>query len=498
MKKWICVILALCMMIPLFAAGEEEKAAKPEDHLVTTKQSVTIGGVTREFTVTAGTMAMETNMGQYEIFFTAYTLDDAEDPAKRPVTFAFNGGPGSASLWLHLGLLGPWRMVLSEEGKVEQVPTGLRTNEYSILDMTDLVFIDPVGTGYSDVLPGTETGAFFSYSGDIASVGDFVCLYTSRYNRWASPKYVAGESYGTTRAVGLCNYLRNKHSLNLNGLMLISTINDYSSVVAAPGNDLPYINYLPSYAATAWYHQRLDERLQGMKLEELMEEARAFACGEYQEALYQGTRITEAEKEAVAGKLSSFIGLSKETILENNLRIPLDVFSKELLSDRKLMVGRIDSRYTGPVTSGDLDSGASDPSSNGIQEAFTGAYLDYASRVLQYRTDKPYVTLSSDVNLKWDMEESNSVLMQQTIIRDCMSKNELLKVWVVCGYYDLATPFYAAEWVYSHIFLNPELQDNLRFTYYQAGHMFYLHEPSLKQFRKDAEEWYGAGTGEKE
>ena len=491
MKKLIAVILAACLLLSLgIAAGEEEKQPL-QDNLVTTKQSVTIGGKTLEFNATAGTIALETDMGQFEIFFTAYTLDGVEDPSKRPVTFAFNGGPGSASLWLQLGLLGPTRMALSAEGKVEQVPTALQNNEYSILDMTDLVFIDPVGTGYSGVLPGTEANAFYTYAGDIASVGDFIRLYTTRYERWASPKYVAGESYGTTRAVGLCDYLLSQHHMNLNGLLLISSINDFSSIEAAPGNDLPYINYLPSFAASAWYHHRLDEKYQSMELTDLLEEVRSFASGEYQSALYKGTRMTDAELDAVAASLSSYIGLSKEKILDNNLRITLNDFCSGLLRDQQLMIGRIDSRYTGPVTTGSLEDGESDPSSTGISEAFAGAYNDYVTRVLKFKTDKPYTVLSLDVNQRWDFGYSNSVLMQQEVIRDCMSKNELLKVWVVCGYYDLATPFYAAEWVYSHLFLNEELKPNLQFTYYPAGHMFYLHEPSLQQFRKNAEEWYG-------
>ena len=297
--------------------------------------------------------------------------------------------------------------------------------------------------------------------------------------------------YGTTRAVGLCDYLLSQHHMNLNGLLLISSINDFSSIEAAPGNDLPYINYLPSFAASAWYHHRLDEKYQSMELTDLLEEVRSFASGEYQSALYKGTRMTDAELDAVAASLSSYIGLSKEKILDSNLRITLNDFCSGLLRDQQLMIGRIDSRYTGPVTTGSLEDGESDPSSTGISEAFAGAYNDYVTRVLKFKTDKPYTVLSLDVNQRWDFGYSNSVLMQQEVIRDCMSKNELLKVWVVCGYYDLATPFYAAEWVYSHLFLNEELKPNLQFTYYPAGHMFYLHEPSLQQFRKNAEEWYG-------
>ena len=489
MKKLVSLLLILCLVLPAAALGEEE-AAPLKDKLVETSHSTGIAGKQIGYTATAGTIAMETSLGQYEIFFTAYTLDGVEDAAQRPVTFAFNGGPGSASLWLHMGLLGPERIDLSEDGMIEQIPVGSKANEFSILDMTDIVFIDPVGTGFSRALPGTEQDTFYTYDNDLASVGDFIRLYISRYGRWASPKFLAGESYGTTRAVGLCDYLLKTHHLNLNGIILVSTANDFGALIEGPGNEMPYVHYLPSFAAAAWYHRKADAKYLDMALEEYLDEVRSFAAGEYLSALYRGSRITAEEQEALAEKIAGYIGVSREFVLKHNLRVPMGEFCPELLADRKLMIGRTDSRYTGPVIEGSLDDGTSDPSSTGISEAFSAVFNNYVSQVLNYHTDMPYEMLSLDVNGKWNYNHDNSMVAQEDIIRDCMGANPKMKIWVLCGYYDLATPFYGAEWVYSHIFLNDELKGNLSFTYYPAGHMFYLHEPSLEQFRKDAEAWF--------
>lgn len=489
--KLMTMLLILCLL-PCAALGDGEASrAELTDNLVETKHSIEIGGKQIDYTATTGTIALESDLGQYEVFFTAYTVDSAEGPAHRPVTFAFNGGPGSASLWLHMGLLGPERIALSEEGKIDRIPVGTEPNKYCVLDLTDLVFIDPVGTGYSRALPGTDEKTFFTYENDIQSVGDFIRLYTSRYGRWASPKYVAGESYGTTRAIGLCDYLRSAHKLALNGIMLVSSINDFASIETTAGNELPYVNFLPSFAAAAWYHKKADGKYLAMELDDYLEEVKAYAAGDYLSLLYRGSRISEEEREAAAEKIAAYIGVSKAFVLKHNLRVERDDFNAELLSDRKLMIGRIDSRYTGPVVDGNLGDGTSDPSSLGINEAFSGVFNQYVSQVLNYRTDQPYEVLSLDVNSAWSFGSDNRALAQEDTIRNCMSANEQMKIWVLCGRYDLATPFFAAEWVYSHLFLNDELQDNLSFTYYPSGHMFYLHEPSMAQFRQDAEAWYG-------
>ena len=491
MRRLISLLLVFCLL-PFAAVSEESAPAdEPRDNLAVTKHTAVIAGKTLEYTATTGTMVMDTDLGKYEIFFIAYTADGTEDLSGRPVTFVFNGGPGSASLWLNLGLLGPERVSLDRDGMLEQVPSGRKANEYSLLDLTDLVFIDPVGTGYSRALPGTEEKTFYNCDNDNASVGEFIRQYVTRYGRWESPKYLAGESYGTVRAVGVCDYLQKSHHMALNGLMLVSTANDYDAMLLRTGNEIPYVSYLPTFAAAAWYHKKTAPRYQDIELEALLEEAKKFAAGDYLSALYQGTRITAEERESVAEKMAELIGLDKEYILKKNLRVSMEDFCSQLLSDRKLVIGRLDGRYTGPVVDGDLDDGTGDPSSLGIDEAFAAAMNNYVTQDLQYMTDRPYDALSLTVNGSWSFGVDNAVLAQEDTIRNCMSVNRFLKVWVICGYYDLATPFFGAEWVYSHLFLNEDLEKNLSFSHYPAGHMFYLMDANVSAFRKDAEAWFG-------
>ena len=492
MKKYLTLLLAACLLAACLTAAVAETAdsAPREDHLVVTRHTTTIQGKEIAYTATTGTMAMRTALGDYDLFFTAYTLDGVEDPAERPVTFAYNGGPGAGSAYINLGLLGPDHLSLDAEGNIQKVPTGYEPNDCSLLDMTDLVFIDPVGTGFSRAAEGTDPTVFYSYATDIQSVGDFILQYISRNQRWASPKYLAGESYGTTRTAGLCGYLMDQCHVNLNGLMMVSSVNNFASIEFVDGNELPYAGFLPTYAAIAHYHGRVSEAYRSMALEAFLDEVRDFAGGEYWCALFKGSRLTEDEKDALAERISGYIGLSKELVLKKNLRVDMDTFCTELLSDQKLFVGRIDGRITGPAVAGSLGDGVADPSA-----ATVGCYVEAAqdlfTRKLQYQTDEPYEALSNAVNAAWTFPGNNTVISQENVIHDCMSKNPLMKVWVICGYYDLATPFFAAEWTYDHLFLNDSLKDNLSFTYYPSGHMFYQHEPSLRQFRKDAEAWYG-------
>ena len=473
-------------------------AEKPQDNIVTSKHSITINGKVIRYTVSVGTMVVsqesrkdgiyEGEKPRFEIFFTAYTLDEPVDAAERPLTFSFNGGPGSASLWVHMGFLGPRRVQLDAEGNVTKFPAPLIDNEYSILDLTDLVFIDPVMTGYSRAIAGNKEADFFGYENDIQSVGDFIRLYVTRNERWASPKYLAGESYGTPRSVGLAKYLSEEYSLELNGLMLISTANDFSTLEFDPGNDLPYVLFLPTYAADAWYYKKAAPQYLDMSIEDYTAEVRAFAESEYLTALFKGSRLTKAEQEKLAEKLAAYTGLNKQYILNSNLRIEISQFCKELLRDEHLVIGRIDSRYTGTDRNNVGSSFEDDPSCYQIDGAFGGAINDYFRRELGFKCERPY-KISSPLWKDWKYK-NNSYLQQQDIIRDDMAKNKNLKIWVICGYFDLATPFFAAEWVYDHIFVEPMYQKNLSFTYYKSGHMIYLHEPSLAQFREDAVKWY--------
>ena len=499
MKKLFSLFLVLCMLMSLTGAFAEsadaeapaEAAAPAEEALSVTQHSVRLGRQTLNYIATAGRMPVSVEDDHCDMFFTAYTLDGVKDPTQRPITFAFNGGPGASSEWLHMGMLAPRKVETDENGQPTQLPGRIVDNPCSILDMTDLVFIDPVGTGYSRVSEGTDPNAFYSYAMDIASMSEFIRLYTTRNGRWGSPKYLAGESYGTTRAVGVANYLSNNYALGLNGLMLVSTANDFSTLMMSETTfDLSYVLYLPSYAAIGQYHGLLEEPYQSMPLEELIAEARDFAATEYQTALFKGSRLDDAEKDAVAEKVAALTGLKQDFVRKNNLRVHLVGFCENLLAEKKLMVGRLDARYTGPVTEGDLGAGDSDPSFAALGDLFGTAVNQYIGGELDYHTDLTYETMSGAVNASWSFGLDNQILLQEEDIYNAMSHNRFLKVWVLCGYYDLATPFGCAEYVYDHVFLNPETRQNLSFTYYPSGHMIYMHAPSLEQFRKDAEAWY--------
>lgn len=488
-----------------------EEASKPTaepvftDNLVTTKHKINCGGKEINYTATTGTLILREEItetegekkDQYqgdkaraEIFFVAYTKDDMADPNRRPLTFSFNGGPGSASVWVHLGFLGPMRVKLTEDGAPFPPPAKLVENEYSILDMTDLVFIDPVGTGYSRAVKGDKPKDFWGWKKDIESVGEFIRLYVTRNQRWSSPKYIAGESYGTTRATGIADYLSEKHGLYLNGIMLISTALDFSTLDFYPGNELPFVLFLPTYAADAWYHHKLSPQNQACKLPEFLDEVRAFAAGPYLSALFRGNALSPKEKETIAAKTAAYTGLTKQYLLQTNLRINIDRFCKELLRDQRQVIGRIDSRYIGYDQDAAGEVPEDDPSCYELEGAYSSAINDYVNRELGYKTDRPYIA-SSNLWEKWSYKEfENQFLQLQNTLRKVMVRNRFMKVWVLNGYFDLATPFFASEYVFSHLNLEPAFEKNLRLTYYESGHMIYLHQPSLQQFRKDAESFY--------
>ncbi|MGB5401638.1 MAG: peptidase S10, partial [Thermoanaerobaculia bacterium] len=332
-------------------AGQVEKQAEPwtfEELLSETSHTVRVSGRSLAYKATAGTLILKDEEGtrKASVFYMAYTLDGISDPGQRPLTFSFNGGPGSSSVWLHLGLLGPRRVLMTDDGHALPPPYELVDNEYSLLDVTDLVFIDPVTTGYSRAVPDEDPQQFHGVEGDVEAVGEFIRLYTSRFERWASPKFLIGESYGTTRAAGLSGYLQGRHGMYLNGIMLVSSILNFQTARFDVGNDLPYILFLPTYAATAWYHQRLDGDLQ-RDLRSTLDEVEAFALGEYAQALIRGDTLGEHERERIADRLARYTGLSRDYVLQTNLRIRIHRFVKQLRRDERLTVGRLDSRFTG-------------------------------------------------------------------------------------------------------------------------------------------------------
>ena len=476
---------------------EDKDESVPEDNLSVTHHSVTINGKELNYTATTGTLVLKAEVDKEgekpkaSIFFVAYTLDDVEDPSKRPVTFSFNGGPGSSSVWLHLGVLGPRRVKPDADGNPPQPPYQLTNNEFSILDKTDLVFIDPVSTGFSRAVPGEEAKQFHGFQKDIESVGNFILLYLGRYKRWHSPKFLIGESYGTTRACGLSGYLQDRNGTYLNGIMLVSVVLNFQTIRFAAGNELPYILYLPTYAATAYHHNKLSELDTSAKnsFEEILDEVREFALGDYTVALMQGSNISDRRRQTIVKKLAIYTGLTTDYIEKTDLRIKINRFCKELLRDEGKTVGRFDSRFTGIDRDSAGENYEYDPSSAVIQGAYTATLNDYVRGDLEFESDLPYEIISGRVH-PWDYtSHQNEYVNVADTLRKAMTTNPALKVYVANGYFDLATPFLASEYTFSHLGLDKSLQNNITMSYYKAGHMMYIDMDELKKMKADMDSY---------
>lgn len=423
------------------------------------------------------------------VFFIAYTRDDAGDKSKRPVTFTFNGGPGSSSVWLHMGAFGPKRVLLGPNGEQTPPPYQLVDNDDTPLVFTDLVFIDPVTTGFSRHAPGENPAQFHGLEGDLESVADFIRLYTTKFDRWGSPKFLAGESYGTTRAAGLSQVLL-RSGIYLNGITLISSVLSFETILFGAGHDLPYTLYLPSYAATAWYHKKIGADLQKLPVEKVAQAARQFAENEYNQALMKGDKLTGAERSKVAAQLARFTGLSQSYVEEANLRVNLQRFTKELLRNERRTVGRYDSRLEGV----DIDSAGErpeyDPSYSAVQGAFTAMFNDYIREQLKWETDETYEILTSKVQPWSYTRQQNQYVNTAEMLRQAMSQNPALKILSVNGYYDMATPFFATEYTFDHMGLPASLQGNITLTYCEAGHMLYTRKSCLDALHKSMGEFY--------
>ena len=430
-----------------------------------------------------------------QIFFVAYVLDGVDDVATRPVTFAFNGGPGSASVWLHMGGIGPRRVVLSDRGEALPPPAKMTDNESTWLERTDLVFIDPVSTGFSRPVRGEDPRQFYGYKQDLASVGDFIRLWTTRYGRWSSPKILAGESYGTTRAAGLSEYLQDRYGMYVNGIVLISSVLNFQTLQTEPGNDVPYPLYLPTYAATAWYHKRLPNDLQQLPLQDVLSQTEAFSSAEYLLALARGGAISQSDSARIANELSRFTGLDSGYLKQEGLREPIERFTNDLLKDQNRSVGRYDSRFTGIRLHPGTDTEEFDPSDEAVNGPFTSAFNDYVRRDLKFETDMPYETIA-EVN-PWTLAE-NKYLDVATNLKEAMSRNPYLKIWVCCGYYDLATPYFAAESVVRGMNLDPAIRDNIQFTFYESGHMLYIERGAREKLKDDLDRFLTGALSEKQ
>ncbi|WP_455142457.1 S10 family peptidase [Candidatus Hodarchaeum mangrovi] len=469
---------------------DTEKPKIPKEELVTTTHRVIIDGQEIDYTAQVGTLLIKEEEEGKEpkpkasIFYIAYIRDGISDISKRPITFSFNGGPGSSSVWLHLGVLGPRRVIAEANDKPVNPPYRLIDNNYSLLDLTDLVFIDPVSTGFSRAVPGEKNTQFHEYKKDLKSVAEFIRLFTSRSKRWASPKFLIGESYGTTRAAGLSGVLQDDLGMFLNGIMLISSILNFQTARFNPGNDLPYILFLPTYTATAWYHKLLSPERQ-KDLQKTIEEVTSFTLKEYTLALMKGDTIPKEERVQILERLADLTGLSREYIAGVNLRINIYKFCKELLRKKHRTVGRLDTRYLGIEKDDSNAEPEYDPSYSAIQGPYTATFNHYVFTELNYQNDLPYEILSP-IYKTWKYEDyHNQYLNVAETLRDAMSKNPFLKVFVGNGYYDLATPFLATKYTFNHLGLDSGLRKNIIMAYYEAGHMMYLHPPSLAKLRKD-------------
>jgi carboxypeptidase C (cathepsin A) len=474
---------------PAAAAAQSAPPVPPkvEEKTSKTDHSIQINGQTIKYTAIAGTMVLKKEDGTptASIFYIAYTKDDVADVSKRPLTFAFNGGPGSSSVWLHMGTLGPKRVVMDPEGNPTPPPYKFTDNEYSLLDQTDLVFIDPVSTGYSRAVPENTAKNFHSLKGDLESVGDFIRLYTTRNARWISPKFLAGESYGTTRAAALSGRLQDSLGINLNGIILLSSVLNFGAIRFDAGNDLPYPLFLPTYTAAAWYHNKLPKELQSAGLLKAIEESKRFAAGPYTLALFKGDSISAEERAAVVKSMARLTGLSPQYIDESNLRVRAGRFEKELLRDQRRILGRYDSRLEGVDEDAAGSNPEYDPSYASVQGAFTAVWNQYVRTELKFESDLPYEVLTGRVN-PWSYEEyENRYVNVADTLRDAMTQNAALKVFVGASYYDLATPFFSAEYTLSHMGLDPKLRDHVSMGYYEAGHMMYTQLKSLQKVRQD-------------
>ena len=490
---------------PVDTPTQPAPANSPEV-LVQTRHEMTLAGRRLSYQASVGSLTLreqgrsdeqdkaQDDKAQAQLFYIAYTLDGGA-AEQRPLTFCFNGGPGSSSVWLHLGLLGPRRVSCDDMGRCGRPPYGLCDNEASLLGESDLVFIDPVGTGFSRMSPGEKSSEFHDYQRDQDAVAEFIRLYLSRHGRWGSPKFLIGESYGTTRAAGLARLLQERHDIDLNGLMLISTALDYQTLSFDHGNELPYALFLPGYTATAWYHQALAPALQRRPLREVVAEAERFALGDYWTALMQGSRLPAAERERVAAELARLTGLSLAFVQRCQLRIEDGRFFKELLRDRGLTVGRIDARFTGQDRDDAGEHAEDDPGMNNL----TGAYAVGINRLLHeqlgYQSDTPYLVHAPLYkNWGWKGFENRYVAAGESL-RRALQANPAMQVYVASGYYDLATPHAAGDYSLSHLGLREGLQANVRVSYFEAGHMMYIERAGRERMAGELREFVRQAAG---
>jgi carboxypeptidase C (cathepsin A) len=470
---------AIGRQTPLAADAKQAGPAQDlKEHTSVTHHTIRIGGQPVAYTATASTLILRDDNARplASFFYVYYTRDNVADLGKRPMIYSFNGGPGTASVWMHMGFTGPRRVVYDDDGFMLQPPFRLADNEQSILDIADIVYIDPVGTGYSRMAPGEDPHKFHGLMDDIMSVGDFIRVFTVRYNRWKSPKFVIGESYGTTRASGLASYLQTQHQMYLNGVILVSM----TSLGLQAGDDMGFVTRLPHMTATAWYHKKLPADLQGRPLKEVLTESERFAMGDYQLALFRGGLLSAADRAATAKQVVRLTGLSQDYVLRSNLRIDIGRFRKELLRDRGLTVGRLDSRYTGSDRDAAGESNEFDPGMEAWNGPFAAALNDYFRDELKWESEDKYYIWG---NVQpWRSDPQTRV---GEMLRRAMTQNPYLKVLVFEGYYDGGTDYFSAQYTISHLDPSGVLNGRFQFAFFESGHMMYIRNAALAAAKQE-------------
>lgn len=461
----------------------KEQKARPEPPPAVTQGEITIDGKKIPYRATAGKLNILKDDGtpRASVFHVSYERTDVKDPATRPVMFAFNGGPGSSSVWLHIGMLGPRIIQLPGDGtQPARPPVLVKDNPFSILDLCDLVFVDPVSTGYSRATKDAKPSEFHGVQEDVESVGDFVRRWITEHNRWASPKFLLGESYGGVRVAGLSQHLQSRYGMGLNGIILLSSLLDFGTLSESPGHDLPFIAFLPTYATVAHAHGKVTGNR-----DELFQRARQFAFGEYAHALLQGSSLPAGEAEKTARTLESLTGIPATRWLDHQLRISSFEFRAELLRDSARVIGRFDARVAWPAQSKTETSASYDPSYSLALGAFSSAMLDYLGRELNYKEEQPYEILTGKV-MPWRWGAENQRVTTAPRLAQAMADNPTLKVLVMAGHADLATPPEGIAHSLRHL---PGLPDatasRIQTVYYDSGHMFYLNPPDLQKSRAD-------------
>jgi len=463
--------------------SREEHFGPAEEKTSTTSHTVRLDGREIKYTATAGTIPIRLDNGEVaaRMFFVAYTKD-GEDAKTRPISFLYNGGPGAATIWLHMGSFAPKRVQMAEDGFQPAPPFKLEDNESSLIDVTDMVFVDAISTGYSRTAKGVSAAQFHGQTGDIRAFGEFINGWLSTYNRWPSPKYLIGESYGTIRSAGLSAELQQRHGIDLNGIVLISSLLTYQTLSPSPDNDIAYAANIETFTADAWYHKKLPADLQGLTIKQVVDQSRTFAWGDYMAALTKGNALTDAEKTAMAQKLARFTGLSPQFILNANLRVTAERFRKELLRDKRLALGRLDGRFT----SIDLDAAGEreefDISNQALQGPYTAMFEDYVKNELKWESDLHY---PSSGNVRpWTYVE-NRYMDETEALRGTMTRNPFLKVFVAFGYYDMATVMGGSEFNFTHLAYDKQVTDRVSTGYYEAGHMIYIRPSAHKALKQD-------------